>query len=417
MREAQAGQAGRDEEPRKHKPHTSSRKWHLTLVYWVMYVAVLVCILLVSLLIMRVLFAFNVLKTPGTALVLTVFVVVTLLTGAVFSQMFIRSITKPILEMSNAARRIAQGDFDIELKENTFAVEIAEMADNFTMMAHELSATEMLRSDFISNVSHEFKTPLSSIVGYATLLQKPELPDEQRQLYSGKILSSARRLSNLTDDVLLLSRLENQEEEPERSTFSLSEQLRESILLFDRQWAEEDRVLDVDLEEVDYCGNAELLSHVWQNLISNALKFTEPGDTISVRLRKVEPEEQDVTPASGARKKPGPHGKAGGGARGKAQAGVEAEGAAAGAGCVVVEVSDTGIGMNEEECHRIFEKFYQADSSHATEGNGLGLSLCRRIVDLHGGSIGVESAPGEGSTFTVTLPVAAPEAAKAQEAA
>ena len=342
------------------------RKAPLTVVYWIMFVGVLLFTLAFSMAFVRVLFAFNVLIAPGPVMLLSVFAVVSLLAGAVFSQIFIRSITKPLLEMSRATQRIAQGDFDIELAENTFAVEIAEMEDNFTMMARELSATEMLRSDFVSNVSHEIKTPLASIVGYATLLQKPELPEEQRQDYTDRILRSSRRLSNLTDNVLLLSRLENQEVELQPSTFSLSEQLRESILLYEGQWEDAAREMDIDLEEVDYTGSEELLADVWQNVIGNALKFTEPGDRIAVRLRE-EPER------------------------------------------VVVQVEDSGIGMSEEDCARVFEKFYQADRSHATEGNGLGLALCKRIVDLHGGSIVAESELGQGTTITVTLPKVAPK--------
>ena len=336
--------------------------------YWFVFVVMLLLTLVVSLVVVYVLVELRVLHVPGPILLMVVYVLTVLVIGTLFSRIFIQTITKPVLEMSEAAKRMAHGDFDIELKEKTFASEVSEMADSFTTMAHELSQIEMLRSDFVSNVSHEMKTPLAAIEGYAELLQDPNLSEEDRATYAGKVLTNTRRLTNLTSNILLLSQLENTDKELERASFPLDEDLRQAVLMFEDRWGDGSRELDIELDEVEYLGNQELLDLVWQNLIDNALKFTDEGDTVSVRLRIEEAAEREPDQ-------------------------------------VVVEVADTGIGMEPDECERIFEKFYQADRSHATEGNGLGLALARRIVELHGGTITAESAPGAGSTFTVVLPI------------
>lgn len=344
---------------------SKERKARLPVVYWIMVVLVLVLTFAASLLIVRMLFRFHVLEAPGPVLLLGVFVFFSLIVGALFSQVFVRSITRPILEMSDAARKIAAGDYDITLKEKTFAEEIQQMEDDFTSMARELASTEMLRSDFVTNVSHEMKTPLAAIKGYATLQLDPKTTPEQSRAYAQKVLTSTQRLSKLSDDVLLLSQLENEDKDVERETFSLSEQLREAVLLYEPQWSDGKRALGVDFpdDDVYYDGNADLLFHVWQNIIGNAFKFTKEGDEIAVHLHRDEEN-----------------------------------------GEIVVSVEDGGIGMSEEECRRAFEKFYQADRSRATEGNGLGLTLAKRIVELHGGRIWAESEPGEGTTVTVALP-------------
>ena len=371
---ATTSQAGEEEH---HNPRVKYPKKlkvpTFNLYYWFVFVIMLLLTLVLSLVVVTLLLTFNVLHVPGPVLMMVVYIVTALIIGTVASRIFLNTITKPVLEMSEAAQRMAEGDFDIELKEKTLASEISQMSDSFTKMAHELSETEMLRSDFISNVSHEMKTPLAAIEGYATLLQDPDLSPEDRAEYADKVLKNTKRLTNLTSNILLLSQLENTDKELERQEFSLDEDLREAVLMFEDRWGDGSRELDIDLEEVTYLGNKELLDLVWQNLIDNALKFTGEGDTVSVRMRREEAGGEE--PAR-----------------------------------VVVEVADTGIGMDPSECKRIFEKFYQADRSHATEGNGLGLALAKRIVELHDGTITAESAPGEGSTFTVALPEVKPEA-------
>ena len=354
--------ARRRRRERRRGEHREWRKRRLTVVYWLWFVLLLLATLLVSLLVVRLMFTFHVLITPGAPLLLTVFTITSVIVGAIFSQVIVRGFTRPLLEMSDAAQRIAAGDFDIQLKERTFAEEIEDMAEDFTQMARQLAATEMMRSDFMSNVSHEIKTPLAAIEGYATLQQDPSLPPEKQVAYAGKVLENARRLSKLTDDILLLSRLENDDGQLQREPFSLDEQLREAALLHEDLWSSGKRVLSVQLQPLDYDGNADLLFHVWQNLLGNAVKFTDEGDEVHLGLRSL------------------PDG------------GVE------------VQVRDSGIGMSEQERERAFEKFYQADTSRATKGNGLGLALAQRIVALHGGTITTESAPGQGTAVTVRLP-------------
>lgn len=265
-----------------------------------------------------------------------------------------------ILEISRATQEVAKGNFNIELNENIPAVEIREMAHNFNVMARELAGTEILRNDFIENVSHEFKTPLSAIEGYATLLQRKGLSEEKRTEYTQRILFNTRRLSTLTGNILLLSRLEHQEIEIQKEWFSLDEQLREVLLLLEPQWSEKQLELDIELESADCCANRDLLAQVWQNLLSNAIKFGPQNGSIRVFLQKRDTDIQ-------------------------------------------VLISDNGIGMGQEVLQRIYEKFYQGDTSHKTAGNGLGLPLAKKIVDLHGGTIEVTSEEGAGTTFIVTL--------------
>ena len=292
------------------------------------------------------------------------------LSGVVISGFLARALTDkvlaPILEISEATKRVAKGDFHIELKRASRAEEVNEMARNFLLMAQELSGIETFRTDFISNVSHEFKTPLSAIEGYAVLLQNPALSQEKREFYLGKILHNTRRLSSLTGNILQLSRLENQEIMPQPERFSLDEQLRQVILTFEDTWTQKGLDLDISLDSVDCTGHRDLLAQVWQNLIGNAVKFTPCGGSVGVHLRN------DGT-------------------------------------CARIQVTDSGPGMSAEVQARIFEKFYQGDSSRSQSGNGLGLTLVKRIVDLHQGSIQVSSQEGKGASFTVTLPVSKEE--------
>ena len=266
---------------------------------------------------------------------------------------------------------MAKGDFSVRLDERIRAVELRTMAQNFNLMTQELANMEIFRSDFISNVSHEFKTPLSTIEGYATLMQTSKLSEEKRKLFAEKILSNTKRLSTLTGNILLLSRLENQEINTGTLRFSLDEQLRECLLLFEPEWTQKNLELDIQLEELEYEGNPNLLFQVWQNLIGNAVKFSCQNGCLRILLRR-----QD--------------------------------------GMICVYVVDNGIGMNEETQRRIFEKFYQGDLSHAAEGNGLGLALAKRIIELHGGEIAVSSKEGRGTTMTVFLPSTRPSKKEAE---
>ena len=228
-------------------------------------------------------------------------------------------------------------------------------------MAAELSGVETLRTDFIANVSHEMKTPLAVMQNYGTLLQTPDLPEEKRLEYAKAVTESSRRLADMMTNILKLNRLENQQIYPKPTVFDLGEQLCESLLQYESVWERKGIEIETDIaEDVTVSADAELLSLVWNNLVSNAFKFTEEGGRVSLTLT--------------------------------------ADGEYA-----TVRVTDTGCGMTAEVGAHIFEKFYQGDTSHATQGNGLGLALVKRVVDILQGEIRVQSAPGEGTTFTVRV--------------
>ena len=280
--------------------------------------------------------------------------------GLVMSLLFSRFFISPILRLSRAMQRVARGDFSVRLENAGHFGEMRQSYENFNTMARALGTIETLQSDFVSNVSHEFKTPINAIEGYAMLLQDAGDPAQQRE-YADKILLNTRRLGDLVNNILLLSRVDNQSIPAERTAYRLDEQLRQALLMLERKWTEKNINLDVELEPASYTGNETLMLHVWTNLLDNAIKFEAPGGLLRLRLRRAGEELQ-------------------------------------------VEVGDDGPGMTEEQVAHIFERFYQADGSHRGEGNGLGLALVQRILQSEGGGIRVQSRPGEGSTFTVTLP-------------
>ncbi len=324
------------------------------------FIIITVAMLLTSFLTMY-LYRRDIINIQRMEVTISAFALVSVLTGTIISIFAGRRPINKIVEISEATKEVAKGNFTVRLDENIAAAEIREMAHNFNIMTQELSGIEMLRNDFIENVSHEFKTPLSAIEGYATLLRKKELTEETRLEYVRKILYNTERLSSLTGDILLLSRLENQKLGITKETYCLDEQLREVILSFEEQWTVKDLELDIELDNAELYGSRDLLAHVWQNILGNAIKFSHSGGKIIVRLIKRDAD-------------------------------------------VKVSVTDSGIGMSESTLRRIFEKFYQGDTSRASHGNGLGLTLAKRIVDLHGGVITVTSKENKGTTFIVTLP-------------
>ncbi len=281
--------------------------------------------------------------------------------GTVVSVLVGHKVTQPINRLSAALKEIARGNFDVRSEEGNGLPEVREMQRNFNVMAQELSGIETLRNDFVVNVSHEFKTPIAAIEGYAALLQNGSLTDADREEYTGLIIQSTQKLSMLTSNILRLSKLENQEIIPGKTRFLLDEQLRQALLLLEGQWSPKDIQLDIELMPVLFYGNEELLLQVWLNLLGNAIKFTPRCGTVSVQLIE----------------RPGQ---------------------------VTVTVSDTGVGIAPEAQPHIFEKFYQGDHTRASEGNGLGLALVKRIVTLCRGAVWVESDTGKGARFTVTLP-------------
>lgn len=267
---------------------------------------------------------------------------------------------RPVVRLSRAMKKVAQGDFTVQLKPNSHINEIRDSYQSFNLMVQALGATETLQSDFVSNVSHEFKTPINAIEGYAMLLQGSPDPEQQHG-YVERILLNTRRLSTLVGNILLISKVDNHVIQSTPAPFRLDEQIRQCVLLCEPQWTEKDLEFDVDLDEITYAGPEGLLQHVWSNLIGNAVKFDPPGGLVSLHLHR--------------------------------------EG-----GQIVFTVEDSGPGIPEKEQAFIFNKFYQSDSSHRQEGNGLGLALVKRILDNCGGSIEVCNRDQGGSRFTVRLP-------------
>jgi len=274
------------------------------------------------------------------------------------------AVDRPVKRITAAAEKIMEGDFSVRVP-TTRSLGASErfndIADCFNQMAQELSSVETLRTDFIANVSHEMKTPLAVMQNYGTMLQQPNLDEQKRIEYAKAVTGSSRRLADMMTNILKLNRLENQQIYPQTTQYDLSEQLCECLLQYENIWEQSGIEIETDIEEnVTVKADAELLSLVWSNLFSNAFKFTEPGGTVSVSLSSTEHH-------------------------------------------AVVKVKDTGCGMSPEVGAHIFEKFYQGDTSHATQGNGLGLALVKRVVDIMQGEIGVESAKGIGTSFTVTI--------------
>lgn len=272
------------------------------------------------------------------------------------------TVERPVRSIISGCEQVMDGDLTVRIDHVKGAeTGFNTIIDYFNRMVQELGGMETLRTDFISNVSHELKTPLAVIQNYGTMLRQPELSETERMEYSQTITAAARRLASLITNILKLNKLENQQIYPAKQTFDLGEQLCECLLGFESAWEEKNLEIETELaDDVLVESDPELLSLVWSNLFSNAVKFTPTGGTITLRLR----EESNAA---------------------------------------VVEVSDTGCGISEETGKHIFEKFYQGDTSHATQGNGLGLALVKRVMDIVGGEILVRSAPGEGSTFTVRL--------------
>ncbi len=272
-----------------------------------------------------------------------------------------RRIIRPIHGFSEAFDRLSDGDFSVRVSTDERITEISEMGEHFNAMAYDLSHTETLHSDFLTNVSHEFKTPIAAIEGYATLLQNQNLSPERHAYYVDKILANSSRLTTLCSNVLTLSKLENEETVLHKKEFRIDEQIRRNVLLLENKWSVKNIEFDIDMPRKYFYGNEQLLDLVWINILDNAVKHSPNDSTIEVLL-SVSENKMSVT------------------------------------------VTDHGEGMSKEVQKHIFEKFYQGDSSHDTEGNGLGMSLVKRIVDLCHGSIDIVSAPGEGASFTVTLP-------------
>lgn len=287
-------------------------------------------------------------------------VLISSLIGFFVTRFLSRMFFDPIKKLREAMGKVADGDFTVELTTRSNSKEIQEIYSGFNLMTHELRATEILQTDFVSNASHEFKTPVSSIAGYASLLSACDDLTEEHREYIDKILFNTKRLSALTSSILLLSKIENQEIPTNQTQFLVDEQIRQSVVALENQWVQKDVELDIELCEASYFGNELLMRHVWDNLISNAIKFTPTGSTVRLRLtRKL--------------------------------------------GKIVFTVEDEGPGIPEESIRHVFDKFYQADSGHKQEGSGLGLALVEKILKLEKGTVKAENLETGGCRFTVTL--------------
>lgn len=296
----------------------------------------------------------------STVVLIIALLVISLLIGLVVTRLLSAQFFAPIKKLGKAMEQVADGDFSVRLEDKSSSKEIMEVYSGFNLMAHELSATEILQTDFVSNVSHEFKTPINAIEGYATLLEGCEdLTAEQRE-YVEKIAFNTRRLSSLVGSILLLSKLENRQIPTGRSRYRLDEQIRQSIVALEPAWEPKDIEFDVEMERVEYLGNEAMMRHVWDNLISNAIKFNPHGGLVRIRLEKKVRQ-------------------------------------------IRFTIDDCGPGISEEAKKRIFDKFYQADNSHKAEGNGLGLALVKRILAFENGEVTAENIPGGGCRFAVTL--------------
>ncbi len=286
----------------------------------------------------------------------TSFLLVFLAMGALVAY----KMSKPISELTRATRTIQDGDFDVKLPED-IPGEVGELMQSFNSMTEALSRTAYIQKDFISSVSHEFRTPIASIKGYAHLLQMPGLTQEQQQEYVECIAKESDRLSRLSETLLRLSALEQQKSPASLSSFQLDEQVRQVILRQEPAWSAKDIEWQLDMQEISIVSDEGLLSHVWMNIIQNAIKFSPDQGVIEIRVYRSD--------------------------------------------TAIVEITDHGPGMDEKTLARIFDRFYQADSSRSREGVGLGLCLVKRILDMLGGSIKVRSRVGEGSTFLISIPL------------
>ena len=282
--------------------------------------------------------------------------------GGAVTNYITHSFIDPITCLGKAMKEVAGGNFHVAMQSDSKLKEVRDIYESFNRMVKELGNTETLQTDFISSVSHEFKTPINAIEGYASLLQDHHQSPEEQETYIEKILFNTRRLSTLTGNILLLSKINNQSIRPQRTAYRLDEQIRQAIVALEQKWTEKNIDFDVELDKVTYSGYESLLLHVWSNFIDNAIKFDPQGGMICLRLRQTGDE-------------------------------------------VVFTIDDNGPGVAPEEQKRIFHKFYQSDSSREMSGNGLGLALVKQIVEFSGGTVSVENLPEAGCRFTVWLPM------------
>lgn len=303
------------------------------------------------------------LNQPNSYRGIYVLIYISIFMGVVIAALLSRRSVKPIRDMMEATAKVAKGDFSAQATvKGSVVFELDELAVSFNKMVQELKGIETLRSDFVRNFSHEFKTPIVSISGFAKLLKQGNLSEEDKQDYLDRIIQESERLVELSTSILNLSKVENIEILSEKTSYRLDEQIRLAVLMLEPKWNAKSLQLDITLDDVTIHGNKNLLQQVWINLLDNAIKFTESGGKLKITLQR----------------------------RGQQ---------------AIFRLEDNGRGMDEETMRRMFDKFYQGDSSRSMTGNGLGLTIVKRIIDLCEGTIEVDSELGVGSIFTVRLPL------------
>lgn len=280
--------------------------------------------------------------------------------GLIMAVFIGKVLINPIRNLKNFMNQVSEGDLTIKAPDDSLFDEVDDMYHYFNVMMDELRATEIIQSDFISNVSHEFKTPINTIEGYTTLLADPHISLEEKEQYVEKIHLNTEKMNLLINNVLLLSKLENHAIETHSKKYSLDEQIRQAIIWLEPKWVEKNVEFNIEMDNVDYVGNEGIMFHVWTNLINNAIKFGPENGKITITLKKENSK-------------------------------------------IIFTIEDEGPGINEESKKYIFNKFYQSDTSHKSEGNGLGLSLVKKIIDICDGKISVCNNVGKGCTFTVVL--------------
>lgn len=346
------------------------KRFHLALLF-----ALIVCLIMFGSSIVIFFFGFMLYKMGFNVvdynhrISLLVFALISLVIGTFFAFLFSNKALKPLLEIMKATDLIAEGDYSarLDLKGPN---ELKQLSDSFNNMAEELGSVELLRTDFVNNFSHEFKTPIVSIRGFARILKRPDLTLEVRSEYLDIIISESERLAELADQVLSLSKLENQVIITDKNEYNVSEQIRLIIAMMHSKWSERNIEIDFDRGEMMLYANEELMKQVFINLLDNAVKFSPDDSSVKVIIQE------------------------------KVHS-------------LVFLIRDQGKGIDKETASHIFEKFYQGDTSHAVSGNGLGMTIAKRIVTLHGGTIRVSSSIGKGTTIEVELPIASLEASKA----
>lgn len=286
--------------------------------------------------------------------------VISLLVGTLTTSFMSKWFFDPIKKLRLAMEKVAGGDFTVRLRTKSSSKEIQEIYSGFNLMTKELGNTEILQTDFVSNVSHEFKTPINAIEGYSTLLQDGENLTDQQKEYVEKIIFNTNRLSTLIGSILLLSKIENQSIQVNRTSYRLDEQIRQSIVALEPEWSKKSIEFDVEMDVIEYIGNESMMHHVWDNLIGNAIKFNPESGLIRIRLYR------------------------------------QGEN-------LIFTIDDNGPGISEDTKKHIFDKFYQGDTSHREKGNGLGLALVKKILSISNGEITVENIDGGGCRFTVIL--------------